>query len=405
MYSDCTTLNSSYNGGTARSTMGDIVSLHEKEYGEKPIVVASAPGVVNLMGAHTETTDGYLLVFGIDKRASVAASPRDDGSMRFFAADTNERKRTSSSALRFHREDRFAGMAKGVLSRLHTLGSHVGGVNVTVTSDIPPRIGLAASQAIGVALANALASLFGFALDPVEAAQVAYYVEHSFEGIPIGFATFLASAVVRQGHALLIDTHRLDWSHIRTDLDGAVVFGIDTNAPSALSQAEEARVQAECVNCLELLSGRDNGCSFQEFSVEEIYASIGKVPEDVRHCCLHIVSENERVLSCVSALERRDLNRLGKLLTESHESLRDLYEGTSPEVDWLVKHTHLVPGIYGARLAGGSTGTCALVLGDGGTHEGLDGILDEYERIFGFHPVVMPCAPDGGVRIDYREGT
>jgi galactokinase len=384
--------------------MSDIVSLHQEEYGEKPSVIASAPGIVNLMGAHTEGTDGYLLLFGMDKRARVAASRRHDGSMRFYAADTKERKRTSSSALKYRREDRFSGLVKGVLSRLQTLGAHVGGLNVTISSDVPSGIGLSASQAIGVALSYALAFLFRFELDPVEAAQVAYYVEHSFEGLPIGFGSFLASAVARKGHVLFIDSHRLDWSHVFADLNGDAVFGVNTQAPSALTPGDEALRQAECIHCLELLSGRENGCSFQEFSADEIYASIGKVPESARHYCLHIVSENERVLSCKSALQRRDVVRVGKLLTESHESLRDLYEGTSPEVDWLVKHVHGVPGVRGARLAGGSTGTCALVLGNVATPDPLEDVLHEYERIFGFHPVLVPCAPDGGVRIDYREG-
>jgi galactokinase len=385
--------------------MSDVVSLHQEEYGEKPAVVASAPGVVNLMGAHTEATDGCLLVFGMDKRAHVAASARGDGSMRFYAADLGERKRTSSSALKYRREDRFAGLAKGVLSRLQTLGAHVAGVNVTVTSDVPSGIGLAGSQAIGIALATALARLFHFTLDPVEAAQVAYYVEHSFEGLPIGFASFLSSAVARSGHVLFVDTHRFDWKHVPVDLNGARIFGINTHAPAALTPVEEARRQADCMHCLELLTGRSVGCSFQEFSLEEISTSIGKVPESARHYCLHIVGENERVQSCLAALKRRDVGRFGKLLTESHESLRDLYEGTSPEVDWLVKHTHTVEGVHGARLAGGSTGTCALVLGEDGALDRLGELLHEYERIFGFHPVVMPCSPDEGVRIDQREGT
>lgn len=385
--------------------MSDVRSLHEAEYGEQPQVVTSAPGVVNLMGSHTEATDGYLLLFGMDKRAHVAASPRTDGSMRFYAADLGERKRTSSSALKYRREDRFAGIVKGILSRLQTLGAHVGGVNVTITSDVPSGIGLASSQAIGVALASALAAVFNFPLNPVEAAQVAYYVEHSFEGMPIGFATFVASSIVRRAHVLFLDTHRLDWSHVPVDLDGAKVFGIDTHAPAALTIDEESVRQAGCVHCLEVLTGRSNGCSFQEFSLEEISTSIGRIPEGTRHYCLHIVGENERVLSCLSALKRRDIARVGTLFTESHESLRDLYEGTSPEVDWLVKHAHAVEGVYGARLAGGSTGTCALIVGDENVDQGIATLLRDYERIFGFHPLVVPCRPDEGVRFEHREGT
>jgi galactokinase len=204
---------------------------------------------------------------------------------------------------------------------------------------------------------------------------------------------------------LFIDTHRLDWSHVPVELDGAAVYGIDTRAPSALNTIEEARRQEDCMHCLELLTGRESGCSFQEFTLDEIYTSIGKIPESARHYCLHIVSENERVLSCLAALRKQDPHRVGKLLTESHESLRDLYEGTSPEVDWLVKHSHEIPGIYGARLAGGSTGTCALVLGEQSTDVRLTELLHDYERIFGFHPTVLPCRPDAGVRIDYGEGT
>ncbi|MFW5742947.1 MAG: galactokinase [Spirochaetota bacterium] len=385
--------------------MSDVRSLHQAEYGEQPTVVTSAPGVVNLMGSHTEATDGYLLVFGMDKRAHVAASSRSDGSMRFYAADLGERKRTSSSALKYRREDRFAGIVKGILSRLQTLGARVGGVNVTITSEVPSGIGLGASQAIGVALASALGLVFGFSLDPVEAAQVAYYVEHSFEGMPVGFATFLASSVTRRAHVLFLDTHRLDWSHVPVDLDGAAILGIDTHAPSALTIDEEALRQADCVHCLELLTGRSNGCSFQEFSLEEISTSIGTVPEGARHYCLHIVGENERVMSCLSALKHSDVARVGKLLTESHESLRDLYEGTSPEVDWLVKHAHSVEGVYGARLAGGSTGTCALIVGEADTDDRIADVLRDYERIFGFHPLVVRCRPDEGLRIDYREGT
>jgi len=148
--------------------MRDVGSLHEQEYHECPQVVATAPGVVNLMGAHTEATDGYLLVFGMDKRAYVAASRRDDGSMRFYAADLDERKRTSSSALKYRREDRFAGLCKGVISRLQTLGAHIGGLNVTVTSDIPAGIGLGASQAIGVATVADFADAFAHLARKIE---------------------------------------------------------------------------------------------------------------------------------------------------------------------------------------------------------------------------------------------
>ena len=203
---------------------------------------------------------------------------------------------------------------------------------------------------------------------------------------------------------LFVDTHKLDWTYLPVDFDGALIYGVDTHAPSALSPSEEAGRQLDCVHCVEMMSGH-NGCSLQEFTEEELTSSIGRVPETVRRYCLHIVCENERVLHCRQALSRGDLRWVGKLLNESHESLRDLYEGTSPEVDWLVKHSHEVHGVYGARLAGGSTGTCALILASRDAEEHLRQMLREYERIFGFHPDVLTCRPDSGVAVESREGT
>lgn len=377
-----------------------VEELHRQEYGEPPTVVVTAPGVVNLMGSHTESTDGYLLLFGLDRRATVAASPRTDGSMRFFAPDIDERKRTSASALKYKHEDHFGCLAKGTLSRLHTLGASITGVNVTVVSEIPSGIGLAASQAIAVAMASAIARTAGFHLNAVEASQVGHFAEHSFAELPVGFSGFLASAVARAGHVMVLDTHRLDWEFVPLDLGRATLFGINTHAPSAISVIEEAERQHDCVDCLSLLSEGDHGCSFQDFTEDQIYASIGKVPEAARRYCLHIVGENARVQSFVQALSHRDPHWAGKLLGESHDSLRDFYEGSSPEVDWLVKHASALPTVYGARLAGGSTGTCALIFAERDASETLGKLLLDYERIFGFHPVVLECCPDEGLRVE-----
>ena len=389
--------------------MATIESLHLVEYAARPSLIVSAPGVANLMGAYTEGTDGSVLLFGINRRAFVSVGHRNDASMRFFAADLNERKRTSASALRYHHDDRFSALVKGVVARLQALGAHVGGFDATISSEIPSGIGLAGSQAIAVALATALAELFEFRISPLEAAQVAHFAEHVHAGVDVGLATFLSSALSRPGHAMLIDTHRLDWSYVRLDLDGAALFGVDTHAPFPASAEEAARRQIESERCFSLLGGRRTGrlggCSYWEFDADDLADGIGRVPERSRRYCLHIVSENDRVMSAAEALRRRDLRRVGKLLLESHRSQSDLYEVSSPEVDWLVKHTQEVPGIYGARLAGGSTGSCAILLARSSSAPGIDQCLREYERIFGFHPTLLTCGADEGVRVDGREGT
>jgi len=355
------------------------------------------------MGSHTEATDGLVLLFGLNHRAMVAVSPRTDHSLRFFAADLNERKRTSIAAMRFRKEDHFANLGKGVVSRLQTLGAKVHGANITVCSTIPPGIGLASSQALTTAMAYALASLFGFNTDPVLAAQIAHHAEHSFADEKVGLASFLASAVAKAGNAMLVDTHKLDWKYIAFDLNGHSLVGINTHAPSPATPEESAIRVADCELCLNVLTGGRHATSLQDVSMQELYASLGMVPEHARRHCLHVVSENERVLLMVDALRHRDFEQIGRLLSQSHESLRDLYEVSTPEVDWVVRHIADIRGVFGARLAGGTSSSCAMAIASGDAVDTLRERLQDYERIFGFHPDLVQCTTDNGVRIDFRE--
>lgn len=382
--------------------MIDIASLHTSEYREAPNVVASAPGVANLMGAHTETSDGLLLLFGMNRRAVVAVSRRSDSSFRFFAPDLKERKRTSLSALKYRKEDRFANLPKSVISRLQTLGAHVGGANITVASEVPSGIGLGSSQSIAAALALALATLYGFRIDSLEAAQIAHHAEQSFMGRQVGLPTFVAAALSRSDSVMLVNAHKLDWTHIPFELNGHSLIGIHTHAPSPLTAEDVAKRTAECALCLKVLADGRHGCSLQDVSAQEVYASLGRVPEPARRHCLHVVAENERVMQMVEALRRQDITRVGKLLIQSHESLRDLYEVSTPEVDWLVKHAQEIRGVFGARLAGGNKSSCTLAIATSEAVEILRERLHDYERIFGFHPDLVPCRPDDGVRIDLQ---
>ena len=383
--------------------MNRIASLHEGEYQEPPTVVTSAPGVANLMGAFTEATDGRVLLFGLNHRATVSVSLRTDSSLRFYAPDLGERRRTSISAIRYRKEDRCGNLAKGVISRLQTLGARIRGVNVTITSDIPVGIGLAGSQAITTALALCLAEAYGFSIDGVVAAQIAHHAEHTFLGVPVGLSSFLAASLSRAGTVMLIDTHTLDWSHIGFDLNGHTIVGINTQAPSSSTPEESALRIADCELCLNVLSGGKHATSLQDVSMQELYASLGLVPEQARRHCLHVVGENERVLQMVGALRHRDFEQIGRLLFQSHESLRDLYEVSTPEVDWLVRHAGEIHGVYGARLVGGSSSSCALAIASRDAVKLLGERLHEYERIFGFHPDLVQCGMDDGVRIDFRE--
>ncbi len=369
--------------------MGEGDSYHRQEYDEQPTIVRHARGVINVMGSYTEATGGVVLLFGTHYGASVSLGGRSDGSMRIFAVDLDERQRTSASALRFRPDQRFAGIAKGVLQRLRVLGYEIGGLNATITSTIPSGSGFAASQAICVAFARAASALFGRELSDWEAAEVAFHAERRFLQIHVGFASFLGAALGQAGKLTLLDMHQLTAENLDVPEADHCFYVITTDAPAALSASDEWHRDERCEQCLQTLTGKGEGCSFQEITVQELAEALGTVPEESRRWCSHIVRENERVHELVCAIEEGDLRRVGATLAESHRSLSDLYEASCPEVDWLVKHADQIDGVHGARLVGGRQSTSVLVCAGSRQTAALEELMAEYQHIFSFGAVLV----------------
>ncbi|MFP4377839.1 MAG: galactokinase [Spirochaetales bacterium] len=369
--------------------MGEVGSYHQHEYDEQPSVVRHARGVINAMGAYTEATRGVVLLFGTNYEASVSLSRRSDGSMRIYSVDLDERQRTSASALRFRPDQRFAGIAKGVLQRLRVLGYEIGGLNATITSTIPSGSGFAASQAIGVAFARSASALFGRELSNWEAAEVAFHAERRFLQIHVGFASFLGAAFGEPGKLTLLDMNELTTENLDVPVANHCFYVITTDAPAALSASDEWHRDERCEECLQTLTGKGEGCSFQEVTVQELADALGTVPEESRRWCSHIVRENERVHELVCAIEEGDLKRVGLALAQSHRSLSDLYEASFPEVDWLVKHADRIEDVQGARLVGGRQSTSVLVCSASPRTAALEELLSEYQHIFGFSAVLL----------------
>ena len=126
---------------------------------------------------------------------------------------------------------------------------------------------------------------------------------------------------------------------------------------------------------------------------------MGLIPETTRKKCLHVVEENQRVLEAEEALRKKDLVAFGKLMNRSHESLRDLYEVSCPELDWLVKRAWETEGVYGSRLTGAGFGGCTVTLIEEDAIPAYQEHIVQYERIFGFQPELYICKPSAGARI------
>jgi len=378
--------------------MKDIAALHRAEYDAPPDLIAAAPGVVKFLGEQSDSSDGLVLAAAISFEVRVAISLRRDSSLRFFAADLGERKRTSLSNLKFKREDRWANYPKGVLDLLIREGLAPKGINFTVAGDVPMGLGLASSSALGLASALALKESFGLAEKGEELAELARRAEADFLGKPVPAYDYLAAAAPAGGTVSIIDLRTGRRRAVPFLDEDYVVVLTDSKVPRLSVDAELRQRAEDCKKCLAALS-KGSPRSLRDFGPEEVDELMGILPESVRRRCLHVVEEATRVAEAEESLVKGDAAAFGRAINKSHASLRNLYEVSCPEIDWLAKRAVEIDGVLCSRLTGKGFGGCTVSVMRESSLPEYGKRLEDYERIFGFRPVIYETRIAGGLRV------
>lgn len=378
--------------------MKDIAALHRAEFDAPPDFIAAAPGVVKFLGEHTEASEGLVLAASLSFELRVAVSLRRDSSLRFFAADLGERKRTSLSNLKFKREDRWANYPKAVLDQLLKTGTVPKGVNFTITGDIPIGLGLASSAALDLASALALKELFGLSLRGEELAEFARRAEEEFFGHRVPIYDHLAAIAPGAGTASIVDLKTGRRRAVPFLDEGYAIVLTDSKVPRLNVDAELRQRDEDCRTCLEYLS-RGSPRTLRDFGAEEVDELMGVLPESVRRRCLHVVEEAARVVEAEEALVKDDPAGFGRAVIKSHASLRNLYEVSCPEIDWLAKRALEIEGVLCSRLTGKGFGGCTVSVMTESALPEYRKRLEDYERIFGFRPAVHEARVAGGLHL------
>ncbi|MDR1029845.1 MAG: galactokinase [Treponema sp.] len=384
--------------------MLDLGHIHRKEYEldadrSEAIVIAEAPGRVHYLGEHGEPKAGLFLSSAIDRYIRVAVSPRKDSSLRFYAADLGERKRTTLVNLKYKREDRWANYIKVAIHIFANMGYPVKGLNFTLVGDIPQHIGLASSSAIEVAAAAALRGFFKVdmsdddLLDQLILSNEFFFEEHTN---PIDYVIALAA---RQDEFLIVDETTLEVNRIKSSISEYKILIMDSRVPRIGMEDELKERQHDIKKGLALLAQKKEGASLRDFVTADLVESMGDLPEEIRRRSMHIVQELRRVYDAEEALTKMDLVALSKVILHSHESLRDLYEVSCPEIDWLVKRAQEIEGVLGSRMTGRGFGGCTYTIIKEDAVEEYQRRIEDYERIFGFHPVLYQIKPATGTRL------
>ena len=373
----------------------DVASLFARAFGGEPTVVASAPGRVNLIGEHTDYNGGEVLPIGIAHRTWVAmrAGPRGARSRAVSAnaASVGEWE-PQSPAPTGEWWDYIGGVALALGESVNARPA----LEIAVASDVPSGAGLSSSAALEVATATALATLLGIDMGKRDVALLSHRVEMEYVGVACGMMDQFASALAEDGQALHLhcDTGDIDYVPMH---EAVLIF--DTGVPRALRTSEFNLRRAECEHALELLRAANPALrTLAQATPDEVRAA--KLPAPLDRRAAHVSEETRRVQRTVDAL--RKTGRIpGDILYESHESLRVLYDCSTPQLDWFVQRASSASGVRGARLTGAGWGGCAIAVGSAdGLGDLAHMIVNEYQSRFGLLARTWITRASTGARVD-----
>ncbi len=368
-------------------------------HGAAPTLLVQAPGRVNLIGEHTDYTDGYVLPCAIGFRTWVAARPRDDGTVRVLALDQGHATDHFDLAQPItHRADApWANYVRGVVWTLQRHGLRLRGADLAITGNVPQGAGLSSSAALEVAVAHTFKTLAGdTSLTPTQIAQLSQQAENEFVGCRSGVMDQLISALGAADKAMLIDCRSLTARPIPIPAGTAVLIAHSRVKRGLVDSAYNTR-RAQC----EQAAAHYGVPALRDLDEATLNSRATGLDDVTFRRARHIVTENARTLAAADALAACDLPTLSRLMAASHASMRDDFEITVPAIDQLAHILQRVAGEQGgARMTGGGFGGCVVaLLPEGLVPEARAAVERGYRSPEGLPATVYVCHASAGAGV------
>ena len=335
----------------------DIVAQFQKRFDQSPQWVVRAPGRVNLIGEHTDYNDGFVMPMAIDRAAWIALRPRNDRRIAVFSVDYNQAAEFSLDELGENQKAGWIEYLKGTAWAMQESGLTLTGWEGVLQGDVPLGAGLSSSAALELATARAFASTSNLAWNPIAMAKLGQRAENKWVGVNCGIMDQLISAAGRANHALLIDCRSLETDPVPFP-PGVAVAILDTSTRRGLVDSAYNERRQQCEAAAKFFGVK----ALRDVTVEQFEKLADSLDSVMRRRAKHVIDENARTLLAADAMRHGNAVEFGRLMAESHRSLRDDYGVSSDALNAMVESAAAHPACYGARMTGAGFGGCAMAL-------------------------------------------
>ena len=370
----------------------DIKKLKEKFiklYGEGYMRTFFSPGRVNLIGEHIDYNGGHVFPCALNFGTLGCVRKRKDKKVNLASTNIPLKISIDLDNIKYKKEDGWGNYPKGVIKEIIDKGYKVGGMDILVSGNIPNGAGLSSSASLELLIAIMINNIFNNGkLDKIELIKLSQKAENDFVGLNCGIMDQFAVAMGKKDRAILLDCNTLEYKYAPVNLKNYVITIMNTNKRRELSDSKYNERRLECEKALKIINNKKKINYLCELSLEE-FEGLKNLIEDkiILNRATHVVYENERVKRAYDLLLKGNIDEFGKLLIESHFSLRNLYEVTGKELDVIVDEALKVPGCIGARMTGAGFGGCAIALVEKNKLDLFkEEVSNNYNNIIGYKP-------------------
>ncbi len=361
-------------------------------FGRLPTASAEAPGRVNLIGEHTDYNGGFVLPTAIPQRTRVELAVRSDQIVQVWSSAKTRSTPLRSYSLGTETPTRdWLDYIQGVTRILHSEGHELRGFDARIESTVPLGSGLSSSASLTVSLMRALRQAFALNLEDVQIALLGQRVENEFVGARVGVMDPMAASLADEGTALFLDARNLAYERVPMPTSADLVV-LHSGVTHKLAGGDYNTRRAECERACALLGVPQ----LRDLTAADL-PRVNALPEPFNRRARHVITENDRVLAAVEAMRAGDLQQLGRLFYAAHDSMRDDYAVSVPEIDLIVDLARAEATVFGSRLTGGGFGGSVVMLAEKGAGYAVAArIAWAYAKQTGCNPRILVPAPPVG---------